>query len=292
MRRHPFAIVDVFAERPLAGNPLAVVMGADDLDEARMAAVAAEFNLSETTFVSHPTLDGADWRLRSFTPGRKEVSAAGHNALGAWWWLASSGLASTPGATQELGGRVLPVHIGHEADGTPLIGLKQGSVELTPVELDGFALSSALVPDGPIVMGTSPTVVGSVGSPHLLVSLPSISAVDAVRPDHGRLRRVLAAASAQGCYVYTVDVVEHAPRIDAYARFFNPTVGILEDPATGSAAGPLAALLTTRGAAGERVQIMQGRGQGRPSLLRVRVTNRGTTLFGRCALSATGVLNA
>jgi trans-2,3-dihydro-3-hydroxyanthranilate isomerase len=111
----PFFFIDVFAEVPLTGNPLALVAEADGLDEAVMRSVAREFNQSETTFLLPPTRDGATWRLRSFTPSGAEVFGAGHNALGAWWWLATAGkLALADGAgrfAQEIGERVLPVEI-------------------------------------------------------------------------------------------------------------------------------------------------------------------------------------
>jgi trans-2,3-dihydro-3-hydroxyanthranilate isomerase len=86
-----FYLIDVFAQRPLTGNPLALVPDADDLAEAQMRAIAREFNQSETTFLLHPAMPRATWRLRSFTPIGAEVYGAGHNALGAWLWLADSG---------------------------------------------------------------------------------------------------------------------------------------------------------------------------------------------------------
>src|SRR2546428_4023619 len=86
-----FFIVDVFTREPLAGNPLALVPDADGLDSETMRRLGREFNQSETTFVLEPTRPDADWRLRFFTPDGTEVYGAGHNALGAWWWLAASG---------------------------------------------------------------------------------------------------------------------------------------------------------------------------------------------------------
>jgi trans-2,3-dihydro-3-hydroxyanthranilate isomerase len=80
---YPFALVDVFAEAPLGGNPLAVVAGPPA--EALLPRIAREFHQSETTFVMRPTRAAADWRLRSFTAAGVEVFGAGHNALGAWW---------------------------------------------------------------------------------------------------------------------------------------------------------------------------------------------------------------
>ena len=86
-----FAVIDVFAEAPLSGNPLAVVSGGDALTDNILRAVAREFNQSETTFVLAPVAAGADRKLRSFTASGAEVFGAGHNALGAWLWLAETG---------------------------------------------------------------------------------------------------------------------------------------------------------------------------------------------------------
>lgn len=288
--RHEYAVVDVFADQALAGNPLAVVTDADDLDAVRMAAIAVEFNLSETTFVSRPTLDGADFRLRSFTPGGEEVHGAGHNALGAWWWLARTGAASPPGANQELGGRVLPVQIGTD-DGLITVGLDQGPVELGVAHVDSHELGAALSRGVRVCLSEDlPPVTGSVGSTHLLVALASMADVDAVEPDAPALAALLARTGAQGCYVYSVETEDPGP--DAYCRFFNPTVGIAEDPATGSAAGPLAAHLSHLEVAGPRARFLQGRSMGRPSYLDVEVGSGATTLTGRCALAATGELQA
>ena len=112
----PFHLVDVFAAEPLTGNPLAVVAGGESLPIDLLRRIAREFNQSETTFVMPPTRAEADWRLRSFTAAGAEVFGAGHNALGAWWWLAEAGkLPLAQGARtfhQEIGDRVLPVTVG------------------------------------------------------------------------------------------------------------------------------------------------------------------------------------
>ena len=103
----PFCLVDVFASQPLTGNPLALVTDADGLAEPQMRAIAREFNQSETTFLLRPSLAGATWRLRSFTPIGAEVAGAGHNALGAWLWLAAAG--SAPGTVNWSWPRRSPV---------------------------------------------------------------------------------------------------------------------------------------------------------------------------------------
>src|SRR5271167_1965619 len=112
----PFYLVDVFSDQPLRGNPLALVPDGERVDEATMRRVAREFNQSETTFLLPPTRAGADWRLRSFTPSGQEVFGAGHNCLGAWWWLAESGrldLGHSGGKfIQQIGDHLLPVKDG------------------------------------------------------------------------------------------------------------------------------------------------------------------------------------
>lgn len=107
----PFVWVDVFAEEPLTGNPLALVPDADGLTDSQMTAIAKEFNQSETTFLVSPTRQDADHRLRSFTPGGVEVLGAGHNAMGAWIWLAAAGRLPEDRTqfTQQIGDDVLPV---------------------------------------------------------------------------------------------------------------------------------------------------------------------------------------
>src|SRR5437867_3582958 len=93
-----FYIVDVFSDQPLAGNPLAIVPEGERLEESTMRLIAREFNQSETTFLLPPRNNDAHCRLRCFTPAGQEVFGAGHNALGAWWWLAASGRLTLQGS--------------------------------------------------------------------------------------------------------------------------------------------------------------------------------------------------
>ncbi|NMO54785.1 PhzF family phenazine biosynthesis protein [Actinoplanes sp. TBRC 11911] len=274
----PFALVDVFSDRPLAGNPLAVVPDADHLDDAVMARIAREFNQSETTFLLTPTMDGAAHRLRSFTPAGVEVFGAGHNALGAWWWLAGNGRLDRLGVWhQQLGDVVLPVDVAADRVAMRQEPARFGStVPLVP-------LAAALGVD--VVAAPAPQVVGT-GAAHLLVGVRDRATVDAAAPDTAALRALLLAAGGEGCYVYAVERGE----VTAYARFFNPVAGIVEDPATGTAAGPLAGLLHRHGLAGETSVILQGHRLGRPSRLEVRLDGATPVLSGRAVVSATGTL--
>jgi len=135
-----------------------------------------------------------------------------------------------------------------------------------------------------------PSQVVTTGAPHLLVPVRSREATVRARPNGQLLARVLANAGGEGCYVFCLDPV--LPSSNAHARFFNPTVGIVEDSATGTAAGPLACQLVAKGIVedGATVRIEQGHEMGRPSLLNVQVRNGVVRLAGRCVTVAEGVL--
>lgn len=282
--------VDVFADLPLTGNPLPLVPSADGLTTEQMAAVARELNQSETTFLVAPTAGGADVRLRSFTPGGVEVLGAGHNAMGAWIWLATSGGLDPERSDfhQQIGDDVLPVTVSRPDDGPALVTMRQSAPRFLGRAEDRPALASSLGLD---VDDLAPAAqVVWTGAEHLLVEVSTRGAVDAAVPDTARLLAVLAAAGAEGCYVFSTEPGDDDAH--AYARFFNPTVGIAEDPATGTAAGPLAALLVRDGRAPDdgRVQVLQGVASGRPSTLRVRVAGDVVELSGSGVLVAEGTL--
>src|SRR3954470_2899285 len=141
-----FFFVDVFADRPLTGNPLALVPDADDLTVPQMQAIAREFNQSETTFLVRPQEQGVDWRLRSYTPAGVEVDGAGHNALGAWLWLADQGLTGDrPAVTmrQRIGAEVLAVEI-LRAPGQPVrVVMDQGAPSFGRQVTDDKRLTAA-----------------------------------------------------------------------------------------------------------------------------------------------------
>jgi PhzF family phenazine biosynthesis protein len=138
-------LIDVFAEAPLSGNPLAVVEGADLLSEAQMRRIAGEFNQAETTFVMQSRL--ADLKLRSFTAAGAEVVGAGHNALGAWLWLAEQGRLGDLGVPrmfrQEIGDAVLPIVL-QTIDGRVVGRMAQSPLKLLAPLDSPEALAAAL----------------------------------------------------------------------------------------------------------------------------------------------------
>jgi PhzF family phenazine biosynthesis protein len=265
-------LIDVFAEAPLTGNPLAVVERADDLDDDAMRRIARELNQAETTFLV--SSERADWRLRSFTASGAEVFGAGHNALGAWLWLGYQGQLgdlSTPRTfRQEIGRDVLPIVL--EARGGRLHGrMRQAALRLGPPLSSLEPLTEALGLAPGDLLADPPPRAADTGAAHLMVRARDSQAVDRAEPNAEKLIRVLRPAGAEGCYVYAFDTARPGM---AYARFFNPTVGLWEDSATGTAAGPLTGYLGAEGllpAEGELV-VEQGVRMGRRSLLHVRLT--------------------
>jgi trans-2,3-dihydro-3-hydroxyanthranilate isomerase len=210
----PFSLIDVFTDTPLAGNPLALIPDADELDAAAMQSVAREFNQSETTFVLSPTRDGAAFRLRSFTPSGAEVFGAGHNALGAWWWLAITDKLSLDAGfgrfAQEIGDRVLEVEVVGE-DGRPRdVWMDQAPPTLGQRVSDLAELAGALGLDARDLEGDAQVV--STGTPHLLVQGSSRAIVDLARPNSVRLAAVLREVGGQGCYLYSLDAVQPESR--------------------------------------------------------------------------------
>ena len=290
-----FILVDVFADRPLEGNPVAIVPDAARLPDIAMQKIAREFNQSETTFVLPPTRANADWRLRSFTPAGKEAFGVGHHTLGAWWWLAESG-ALTPGEgdtgfTQEVGDSLLPVTIRCVSGRVTSVGMSQKPPAFGSVcdAQSGLADALNLTPND-LATDNLPAQVVSTGAPHLLVPLRDRAAVDRARPDFSRLASILQRLDGEGCYLFTRDTV--SPDSAAYARFFNPTLGIVEDAATGTAAGPLACQLVAHhlAADGSTLHIEQGHAMGRASVIQVHVSGPAVTISGRCVISGHGSL--
>lgn len=301
-----FAVVDIFSPTAYKGNPLAVVDALDTpLTDTQLKLVARQFNLSETTFFSKPRSSRAAYRLRSLLPDGKEVLGIGHNILGAWWFLAQGGFvdfeAGEPvvegGAEvytvyQELGDDVMPVRIARTrapggqyrylvsiAQATPkvhgghanLASLAE-SVGLETEDI-GVTLNNGDTPLAPRVVSTSSTH-------HLLVPVKSASALDRVVIQRDKLLKTLKLADdrAYGIYLYTPHVPgDGQVEKDVYrARFFSPGMST-EDPATGSAAGPLTAFLHHQGllelVGGEaNVKVLQGQNIGRECVIRVKLS--------------------
>ncbi|AEA23296.1 phenazine biosynthesis protein PhzF family [Pseudonocardia dioxanivorans CB1190] len=286
-----YDVVDVFTDRPFAGNPLAVVHGAGEagLGGPAMQAIAAEFALSETVFVLPPTRQGADYRVRIFTPA-VELPFAGHPSVGAAWVLARDGVIGGGDVVQECGAGLLPVHV--DAAGARVTGG-------TPEVLDGVdpagavALAEAVGLTAADVDDRVPAGSTAAGVPYVVLPVRS-DAVARAECDAGAVRALTAGRTG-----LVVAALEHLPEV--HLRMFAPGSGVVEDPATGSAAVALGVFLADRGLlaaeGGSSFTIAQGAEIGRPSRLDVTVTTRAgaavaTTVRGGVAPVATGVLTA
>ncbi|MGE0280609.1 MAG: PhzF family phenazine biosynthesis protein [Rhizobiaceae bacterium] len=290
----PYAIIDVFAAQPLGGNPLTVVEGAENLPTETLALIAREFNLVETSFLLPPTRPEADWRIRSFTMAGEEVfGAGGHNSLGVWIWLALSGrLKLSNGETpfvQEIGEATYPLTVSRR-DGVVEAIMQQAVPRWLNQVTDVARLASLLNLDADdIATDTLPAQVVDTGAGHLHVPLRTLEAVDRAEQDTAGLRRLLAECSGEGFNIFALGARQETAQV--YTRFFNPTMGIPEDPATGTAAGPLAAHLVRHGLLPEgRVTIEQGTKLGRTSLIGVDVDGDRVRIRGSGVRVAEGTL--
>jgi trans-2,3-dihydro-3-hydroxyanthranilate isomerase len=251
MRRFRYVVCDVFTDVALAGNQLAVFTDARDLDELTMQALARETNLSETVFVLPPSSDEADVRIRIFTPA-VELPFAGHPTLGTAFVL--GGPLSKIVIRLETAAGVVPVEL--ERDGPHIVfGLMDQPLPHWELVPDPAAILSALG----IAGSGLPVERYDLGPGHVFFELESPEAVAALAPDIAALGR--ATPDGVNCFA------RHGSRWKT--RMFAPNHGVVEDPATGSAAGPLAVHLARHGriAFGERIEISQGVEIGRPSTL-------------------------
>lgn len=280
----PFATVDVFTETRFGGNPLAVVTGGESLPDAVMQAVAAEFNLSETTFVLPPADPRHTARVRIFNR-TEEMAFAGHPMVGTAFVLAAAdpGLAT---ATFEVPAGIVDVDVERDADGVPF-GAKVAAPQ--PLSLGETVAPEAVagmlrLARGDIVMTTHPPIVASVGNPYVIAEVDG-AALPRCDPDLAAFRDALAVRPHFGTRL-SIHVYSKRGRT-LRARMFAPLAGTWEDPATGSANAPLACLLLSFEPANDeaRFEIHQGVEMGRPSLLDViarrtpdgiRATLRGT----------------
>jgi trans-2,3-dihydro-3-hydroxyanthranilate isomerase len=289
-RRFRFRQVDVFTDRPLAGNPLAVFVDAEGLDEDEMQALAREMNISETCFVLPPTPDGeaqgATYRLRIFTPAL-ELPFAGHPSIGAAWVLADEGRfhldRPRTAVRQELAIGVLPLVLEVGDAGVGVVTMTQGQVEdLHHLDEDETAELCEALEVATSAIGwpggrrgrrnaARPAVI-STGLPHLIV--PFLDREVMADVDHELSEPVAEVCRSYGCDSAALVAPGNSGVIadaDICVRLFDADeMGIGPDPATGAAAGPIAVYLGQLAgvrSVTHRVIIEQGVELGRASRL-------------------------
>ncbi|MDQ6857890.1 MAG: PhzF family phenazine biosynthesis protein [Chloroflexota bacterium] len=274
MTRREYTLVDVFTDRKFGGNQLAVFRDGSGLDDRAMQTAAKELNLPETTFVVAAE-QGGDHRLRIFTPAR-ELPFAGHPTVGTAFVLAN-GRDAALRLEEGVGILAVTVRDGFTEMEQPLPAFEpvpDRAAVATSVSLRLDDLDPAL-----------PVEVGSSGNRFMFVAVTSLDAVKRAAP------RDL----TEAVYIFTTQTVEPASTV--HGRMYAPWQGIAEDPATGSANGPLGAYLVRHGLSdGARIVSEQGYEMGRPSLLYIRIgggRERITSVHvgGRCAIAGGGWLD-
>lgn len=292
-----YAIVDVFAEAPLQGNPAAVVFDADALDGARMQAIAREFNLSETAFVLRPRDPQNTAHVRLFTPGT-EVPFAGHPNIGAAFALANDRPLKNDDLVFEEEAGLVRLRIersGERAVGASLIAPQTMLTEEAP---SAAAVAAALtLRESEIVTTTHPPIVASVGLEFMFVEVSDVAALGKARVHLPAFDLIRASHRIEGVHLYVKWPAADGARIQA--RNLSPYDGIGEDPATGSATASLTALLAQLDPHAEcnfHLEARQGIEMSRPSLLHGYAQKRNGQvapphISGRCVAVMQGVLS-
>ena len=259
MRSFRYVVADVFTDTPLEGNQLAVFTDARDLDELTMQALALELGLSETVFVL-PAREGGTVRIRIFTP-RNEIPFAGHPCLGTAFVLGAPLQLGT--IALETGSGIVPVELERDPSGRIVFGrMTQPLPTVAPYERADELMAALGVESSQL-----PVEVYDNGVRHAYVVLPSKEDVAGLRPDLSALAEV-DLVGANACA---------GAGTSWKLRMFAPGFGVAEDPATGSAAGPLACHLGRHGLVpwGEEIEIEQGTELGRRSTLYARAVGSG-----------------
>ena len=299
--KRPFTTVDVFTDRRFGGNPLAVVTDAAGLSDAEMQAIAAEFNLAETTFVLPPADPAHTARVRIFTP-KAELPFAGHPNVGTAYVLARAGnaggrpLAGDRLLFEEIAG-VVPVEVSRR-DGAvtaATLAAPQAFAVAEDLPVETVAALAGLAPDDIVTTRHRP-LIASCGARFAFAELTSRAALAraACRPD--AFARHLPMDRAVGLHLH---VAGDLPGLDVQTRMFAPLHGIAEDPATGAANVALVGLLASLRPESDldfAIAIGQGFDLGRPSRLEAAATKRGgivtaTFIGGSCVPMLQGTID-
>jgi trans-2,3-dihydro-3-hydroxyanthranilate isomerase len=264
--RH-YQVVDVFTRERREGNPLAVFPDSAGLDTATMQSVARELNLSETVFILPSTRADCAARLRIFTPVR-EMKFAGHPTVGASFVLLQEGVVPADSSGFVLEEEVGPVPIRVEQGDRPLIWLTTPPIQEGPT-FDSALCAASLMLNSTDLLDCAPQLF-TAGNPNVFIPLKDKSAVDRAWLDASAARKLRGDYPEALCFFIFTPTPE-----GAYSRMFAPEHGVVEDPATGSATGPLAAYMLKHnlvsGVAGSRFVSEQGTKMLRRSLLHVQL---------------------
>lgn len=295
-RSYRYLHYDVFTSRQFGGNQLAVVPGASGLSGELMQAITREFNFSESTFVLPAERPDTDIRMRIFTPGR-EMPMAGHPTVGSAFALCHEGIIP-PGKKRWTFGLNIgptPVDIEWEGDSASFVWMNQPLPSFGPVLEDVRLAAAAIRIEEHLITATGlPVEQVSCGVPFVFIPVATRSAVDRAEPDVTAFTALCRAAGADdhAMFVFSTEresqvrsfgdaaagLVAAAAAVEdltVYSRMFAPGLGVFEDPATGSASGPLGSYLARHGVVtpeqARKIVSLQGVRMGRPSRIHVDI---------------------
>jgi trans-2,3-dihydro-3-hydroxyanthranilate isomerase len=269
---------DVFTDVPLLGNRLAVFTDARDLDATRMQAIAREMNFSESTFIFPSERPDTDIRMRIFTPWN-ELPMAGHPTIGSTFALARSGVIAAGAGRFVFGLNIGPIPVDLEwTDGAlSFAWMTQRAPTFGPIVSDRAPVAAALGLEVTDLADNLPVQEVTCGLPYLLVALKNHQAVDRAVSDKAGFGR-LCEACGLDLPIFLFAIGGPSPSDTVYGRMFAPEIGIVEDPATGSACGPVGCYLVEHGlvtgAAAQSIVISQGVAMGRASRIHVAIDGR------------------
>ena len=272
---------DVFTDRKFEGNQLAVFHDARGLSTDQMQAITKEMNFSECTYILPSEAPGTDVRMRIFTPGT-ELPMAGHPTIGSTFALAELGVIKPGRESFVFGLGVGPTKVELTWEGSRLsfAWMDQRPPEVKPPVTARPDIIRSIGVDPSAVDATGlPIEEISCGNPFTIVPVKTRAAVDAAEADIAALRRIKSAFGRDHVGVLFFSAAPDERGVVAYSRMFAPGAGIVEDPATGSAAGPLGCYLVRHGVV-HRDQMadmvnLQGVAMGRPSRLHMRIAQDG-----------------
>lgn len=293
-----YVVLDVFTDRPLAGNPLAVVLDTAGLDDAGMQAIARQFNLSETVFLLPAEDESRKARLRIFMP-HKELPFAGHPTVGAAVLL---GLMDAAAGKGREGAFEVEEAVGVIKTNVRAIGRRAGHARFTLPRLPAPAGEAPSPEAAAAALGLDRDEIGfgahavsrwSAGNPFVFVPVKSLAALARVADASGRWAEAFGARDA-AVFVYAAETGDAA--LAYRARMLHPGIG--EDPATGSAAAAFAGVVMAFDQPGDGehdLRLGQGFEMGRPSVIELGLTVRGgalvsATIGGHAVVTAEGSL--
>ncbi|HEX2631122.1 MAG TPA: PhzF family phenazine biosynthesis protein [Chitinophagaceae bacterium] len=292
-RNLKYSILDVFSTQRYKGNPLSVVYTDGDLALQEYENIAREFGYSETSFIYYSPGRKA-LQVRSFSPTGFEVDGAGHNLLGAVLAALIKGMNIFQEQTGDpyviMKQAAIPLFIQQNETAIPVVQMQQRPASAGK-EIDVAIIAPALGIAPPDISANSfpPTIVQTEVA-HCMIHVNDVSVLNKINTDNKSLIAISKQYGFEGYYAFAL-----TPEKDhvAESRFFNPLIGIEEDAATGTAAGPLAGILQSKRLINknESYQILQGVQLNQPSLIEVKVTDKGVLVGGTAVITMEGELS-